>query len=61
MEAIPAGRAVSIEYDTFPALLAAGAGLYGVALDGAFIDIGTPAGHAALERRLAGQAGGPGR
>jgi mannose-1-phosphate guanylyltransferase len=61
LEAIPAGRAVSIEYDTFPALLAAGAGLFGVALEGTFIDIGTPEGHAALEQRLARPPGLPGR
>jgi mannose-1-phosphate guanylyltransferase len=37
---IPAGRAVSFEREVFPALV--GAGLYGYAADGYWIDIGTP-------------------
>ncbi len=61
LEIIPAGQAVSIEYATFPALVAEGAGLFGVTLAGTFIDIGTPEGHAALEQRLDGQLGAPGR
>ena len=54
LERIPAGRPVSIEYETFPALVAEGGGLFGVTLTGTFIDIGTPQGHAALEQRLTG-------
>jgi NDP-sugar pyrophosphorylase family protein len=57
LDAIAVGRAVSMEYETLPALLASHAGLYGVALDGTFIDIGTPEGHAALEQYLARQPG----
>jgi len=37
---IPAGRAVSIERDVFPRLV--GAGLFGLRLEGYWIDIGTP-------------------
>ena len=59
LEAIPAGRAVSIEQETFPALLSAGAALYGAPLDGTFIDIGTPDGYAAFEQHLARPAGHP--
>jgi mannose-1-phosphate guanylyltransferase len=40
LELIPAGRAVSIEREVFPRMI--GAGLYGVRLDGYWLDIGTP-------------------
>ena len=40
IDAIPAGRAVSLEREVFPAL--AGGGLYGVVGEGTFLDIGTP-------------------
>jgi mannose-1-phosphate guanylyltransferase len=40
VEAIPAGRAVSFEREIFPELV--GAGLYGYAAEGYWIDIGTP-------------------
>ena len=40
VESIPPGRAVSIEREVFPGLI--GRGLYAVAGDGPFIDIGTP-------------------
>lgn len=40
IDAIPADRMVSLEHDVFPSL--AGAGLYGVVGEGAFLDIGTP-------------------
>jgi mannose-1-phosphate guanylyltransferase len=61
LEAIPAGRTVSMEYETFPALLGSSAGLYGLALEGMFIDIGTPEGYAALEEYLAHQPSAQGR
>jgi mannose-1-phosphate guanylyltransferase len=41
LELIPAGRAVSVEYEIFPPLV--GAGLYAWSFDGAWRDIGTPA------------------
>ncbi len=40
LESIPAGASVSIERDVFPRL--AGKGLYGLPLDGYWMDIGTP-------------------
>jgi mannose-1-phosphate guanylyltransferase len=40
LELIPAGRAVSIEREVYPRMI--GAGLYGVRLDGYWLDIGTP-------------------
>jgi mannose-1-phosphate guanylyltransferase len=40
LELIPAGREVSIEREIFPALV--GAGLYGLPLEGYWMDIGTP-------------------
>jgi NDP-sugar pyrophosphorylase family protein len=61
LEAIPAGRAVSMEYETFPALQESSAGLYGVALDGKIIDIGTPEGYTALEQYLNRQPSAPRR
>lgn len=51
IERIPAGRPVSIETEIFPALASAGA-LYGFPLEGAFADMGTPEGYAALEALL---------
>jgi NDP-sugar pyrophosphorylase family protein len=45
LHAIPSGRAVSIEQETFPALAAERA-LCGVPLEGAFADVGTPEGYA---------------
>jgi mannose-1-phosphate guanylyltransferase len=41
LERIPPDRAVSIERDVFPRLI--GEGLYGIRLEGYWIDIGTPA------------------
>ena len=46
--AIPAGRAVSIERDVFPALLASGTRVIAAAQPGAFFDIGTPASYRAF-------------
>lgn len=42
LEIIPQDRAVSLEQETFPQLLASGAALYGFPTAGYFIDIGTP-------------------
>jgi len=42
LDAIPAGRNVSIERETFPALIAAGASLYIYGTDDYWIDIGRP-------------------
>jgi mannose-1-phosphate guanylyltransferase len=41
LDLIPPGRAVSIEREVFPELI--GEGLYGIRLEGYWIDIGTPA------------------
>jgi mannose-1-phosphate guanylyltransferase len=43
IDAIPAGRPVSVERETFPALLAAGALVLGHVDDAYWLDIGTPA------------------
>ncbi len=51
LDLIPSGRAVSIEREVFPALVAS-RHLYGFPLDGAFVDMGTPEGLAALEALL---------
>ncbi len=40
LDLIPAGRAVSVEYEVFPLLV--GSGLYAWSFDGAWRDIGTP-------------------
>jgi mannose-1-phosphate guanylyltransferase len=49
---IPAGRAVSIEREVFPALVE-NRQLFGFPLNGAFVDMGTPEGLAEMERLLA--------
>lgn len=51
VEAIPAGCVVSIERDVFPQLI--GHGLYAVAGDDIFLDIGTPESYAAAEHFFA--------
>ena len=63
---IPSGRAVSLESEVFPALLAGGQRLAVSAQRGAFFDIGTPSSYQAFvnycqERQpsLAGEAGTP--
>jgi D-glycero-alpha-D-manno-heptose 1-phosphate guanylyltransferase len=45
---IPAGRAISLESEVFPALLAAGQRLAVSAQSGAFFDIGTPSSYASF-------------
>jgi mannose-1-phosphate guanylyltransferase len=42
IDAIPAGRPVSVERETFPGLLRAGARVTGVVDDGYWLDLGTP-------------------
>ncbi|MGB7983457.1 MAG: NDP-sugar synthase [Candidatus Nanopelagicales bacterium] len=42
IDRIPAGRPVSVERETFPELLAAGARLQGVVDEGYWLDLGTP-------------------
>ncbi|MDT7713916.1 MAG: mannose-phosphate guanylyltransferase [Pseudonocardiales bacterium] len=43
IDTIPAGRVVSVEHETFPALLAAGAVVVGYVEDAYWLDVGTPA------------------
>ena len=43
IDTIPRGRAVSVERETFPALLAAGASLVGYVESAYWLDVGTPA------------------
>ncbi len=45
LRCIPAGRAVSIEEDTFPSALDSGWHLFGYSVQGFFVDIGTPEGY----------------
>src|SRR3954447_4632174 len=42
IDAIPAGRVVSVERETFPGLLAAGAPVYGYVESAYWLDLGTP-------------------
>jgi NDP-sugar pyrophosphorylase family protein len=53
LDAIPAGRAVSLERETFPALLEQGRRLYGCPMAGFFVDIGTPPGYRAFQEYVA--------
>lgn len=55
---IPTGRAVSLERETIPALLAAEQPIYVYPLIHPFWDMGTPAGYTRLAAHLAGNAGG---
>ncbi|MDV6013913.1 NDP-sugar synthase [Haloechinothrix sp. LS1_15] len=65
IEEIPAGVPVSVERETFPGLLAAGAHLHGVVDDSYWLDVGTPAafvrGSADLVRGIAPTAALPGK
>ncbi len=56
LDGIPAGRAVSIERETFPALLQRDAKLYALAAPGYWLDIGSPAKY--LQANLDQLAGG---
>lgn len=55
LEAIPAGRPVSLERETFPAWI--GHGFYGLQAPGDFLDIGTPESFDAAEAFLARELG----
>ena len=68
LERIPAGRKVSIEREVFPAMV--GQGLYGLRLEGYWMDIGTPDRYLAaswdilegrVETAVAGRLGGEAR
>lgn len=52
LAAIPAGRAVSLERETIPALLAAGLPVYVYPLQHGFWDMGTPEGYARLANHI---------
>ena len=52
IDAIPPGRVVSVERETFPALLAAGAPVYGVVDSAYWLDLGNPAAFVAGSRDL---------
>jgi mannose-1-phosphate guanylyltransferase len=64
IDSIPAGRAVSVEHETFPGMLAAGARVYGHIDASYWLDLGTPAafvqGSADLVRGLAPSPALPG-
>jgi NDP-sugar pyrophosphorylase family protein len=49
---IPAGRPVSLEEETFPALVRAGRAIYGCITGGTFYDIGTPQRYREFERQV---------
>jgi NDP-sugar pyrophosphorylase family protein len=53
LDAIPAGRKVSLERETFPSL--AGRGLYAFAAHGSFIDIGVPEALASAQAEIPGR------
>lgn len=55
---VPAGRAVSIEHETFPACLRAGLTLRAFRAKGFFGDIGTPEGYSRVRERLGGRGQG---
>jgi len=70
LDRIPAGRPVSIERETFPALIAAGRPLYAYTTDDYWIDLGRPEAYLAAHRHvfdgamplgLAPDVDGPGR
>jgi mannose-1-phosphate guanylyltransferase len=52
LDAIPAGRPVSIERETFPALIAAGRALYAYTTDDYWIDLGRPEAYLAAHRHI---------
>jgi len=52
LDAIPAGRKVSIERETFPALIAAGRPLYAYTTDDYWIDLGNPEAYLAAHRHI---------
>lgn len=52
LDAIPAGRAVSIERETFPQLIAAGKALYAYTTSDYWIDLGNPEAYLASHRHI---------
>ena len=56
LDLIAQDRAVSLESEVFPGLLAAGAHVQSAPQRGYFVDFGTPASYAEFEAYLAGQA-----
>ncbi|BDE05931.1 hypothetical protein WPS_12070 [Vulcanimicrobium alpinum] len=52
LDAIPAGRPVSIERETFPQLIAAGRPLYGYTTDDYWIDLGKPEAYLGAHRNV---------
>jgi mannose-1-phosphate guanylyltransferase len=52
LDAIPAGRPVSIERETFPQLIAAGKALYAFTTDDYWIDLGKPEAYLASHRHI---------
>jgi mannose-1-phosphate guanylyltransferase len=52
LDAIPAGRPVSIERETFPQLIAAGKPLYAYTTSDYWIDLGTPEAYLAAHRHI---------
>ncbi len=59
LDAIPAGRAVSLEREVLPALLGRGERLHAHRQTGRFVDIGTPESWAAFSRDLADRERSP--
>jgi len=52
LDMIPAGRAVSVERETFPGLIEAGFPVYGFPVVGYWNDLGTPAGYLQVHRDI---------
>jgi len=55
LDSIAPARKVSLEKETFPALLNQGHRLFGYATDGYFVDIGTPAGYQGFQQYISGK------
>jgi len=55
LDFIAPARKVSLEKETFPALLNQGHRLFGYATDGYFVDIGTPAGYQGFQHYISGK------
>jgi NDP-sugar pyrophosphorylase family protein len=55
LECIPAAKKVSLEKETFPALLDQGQPLFGYHTKGYFIDIGTPEGYQGFQQYISGK------
>ncbi len=55
LDFIAPAKKVSLERETFPALLNQGHRLFGYATDGYFVDIGTPAGYQGFQQYISGK------